>query len=124
MRFLVRNIPFNGCLRDRTDAADVVAPRPQTRQIRLEPRKLFSKFVAGESLELCRQPCWCHSWVTLNEHVNVVGHDFQSVNFCLNLFRSLVQQFSQPLFQSIHEDALAILGAPHQVILERTPNQR
>jgi hypothetical protein len=31
--------------------------------------------MAGESLELCRQPCWCHSWVALNEHVNVVGHD-------------------------------------------------
>src|SRR5208283_4030136 len=109
MRCLVRNIPFNCCFRDSTDAADVAAPRLQTRQIRLEPRKFFSKLVAGESLELCRQPCWCHSWVTLNEPVNVVGHDFQSVNFCLNFFRFLVQ-FAQALFESIDEDALAILG--------------
>ena len=79
---------------DSADASDVLRTAPQTRQIRLEPRKLFSKVVAGKSLELCCQSCWCHGRVTLNEHVNVVGHDFQSVNLCLNFFRFLVQQLS------------------------------
>ena len=91
---LIRDVSLDCRFGDGTDAADVVAPRPPTRQIRLEPRKLFPKLVAGESLELCRQPCWCHSWVALNEHVNVVGHDFQSVNLRFNFFRFLIQKFS------------------------------
>ena len=116
---LIRDVSLDGRFGDGTDAADVVAPRPQTRQIRLKPRKLFPKLVAGESLELCRQPCWCHSWVAHNEHVNVVGQDFQSVNLRFNFFRSLVQKFSQSLRKRLHQDAFAVFRAPHQVIVER-----
>ena len=106
---LLRYVSLDGRLGDSAGACDVVRTAPQTGQIRLEPGKLFSKVVAGKSLELCCQSCWCHRRVTLNEHVNVVGHDFQSVN----------QQLSQPLLKHVCKDALRILRAPHEVVLQR-----
>src|ERR1700686_251221 len=63
--------------------------------------------------------CWCRCWVTLDKHVHVVGHDFQSVNLSLYFLCSLVQQFSQSSLQDIYEDAFAKLRAPHKMILER-----
>jgi len=38
-----------------------------------------------------------------NEHVNVVGHDVQSVNLCLNFFRFLVQQLSPSLLKHVYK---------------------
>jgi hypothetical protein len=116
---LIRYVSLDCRFGDRADASDVVRAAPQTGQIRLEPRKLFSKVVAGKSLELCCQSCWRHRRVTLNEHVNVVGHDFESVNLGLNFFRFSVQQLSQSLLKRIDKDALAILRAPHEVVLQR-----
>src|ERR1700693_396509 len=63
--------------------------------------------------------CWCRCWVTLDKHVHVVGHDFQSVNLSLYFLCFLVQQFSPSSLQDIYEDAFAILRAPHKMILER-----
>src|ERR1700739_2589043 len=80
MCLLVLNVPLYGGLGDRPDAADVVAPRPQAWEIRLQPRKLVTRSVRCESFKLCHQPCWRCSRVALNKHVNVVGHDLQSVN--------------------------------------------
>jgi hypothetical protein len=116
---LIRYVSLDCRLGDRADASDVVRTAPQTGQIRLEPGKLFSKVVARKSLELCCQSCWRHRRVTLNEHVNVVGHDFQSVNLCLDFFRSLEQQLSQSLLKRVYKDALAILRTPHEVVLQR-----
>jgi hypothetical protein len=118
---LIRYESLDCRFRDSPDASDVVRTAPQTGQIRLEPRKLFSKVVAGKSLELCCQSCWRHRRVTLNKQVNVVGHDFQSVNLGLNFFRFLVQQLSQSLLKPVYKDALAILRAPHEVVLQRVP---
>ena len=116
---LIRYVSLDCRFGDRADASDVVRTAPQTGQIRLEPGKLFSKAVAGKSLELCCQSCWRHRRVTLNEHVNVVGHDFESVNLGLNFFRFSVQQLSQSLLKRIDKDALRILRAPHEAVLQR-----
>jgi hypothetical protein len=72
-----------------------------------------------ESLELGRQPCWRRSPVALNNHVRVVGHNFQSVSLRSNLFCFLVQQFSQAFPQCLHEDTFAVLRAPPEVLAPR-----
>jgi hypothetical protein len=51
--------------------------------------------------------------------VNVVGHDFQSVNLGLQFFRLLVQHLSKSLLNLSNQNFQSILGAPNQVIFER-----
>jgi hypothetical protein len=106
---------FGNC----ADAADVVTAAPESGHPSSQPRKLFSQFVGRESFELCRKMRGSQSWVRLNKHVNVVGHNFQGVKFGVHFLSLLIQQLSQTFFNRSDKHLQAILGAPHQVIFER-----
>jgi hypothetical protein len=101
------------------DTAQVVATTPESGHSRFEPRKFFSQFVGCESLELSRQVCGSQSRIGLNKHVNVVGHDFQSVNFRVQFLGLLVQQLPKPFFNRPNQHLQSVFGAPDQMILER-----
>ena len=116
---LVSDVSSHRRFRNRTDAADIVASTPESGHARLEPRKLLSPFVRSKSLKLCRNMCGSQSRVRLYAYVHVVGHDFQSVNLGLQVFRLLVQQLSKSLLNLSHQNFQSILGAPNQVIFER-----
>jgi hypothetical protein len=116
---LVSDVSSHRRFRNRTDAANIVASTPESGHARLEPRKFLSQFVRSKSLKLCRNMCGSQSRVRLYEYVNVVGHDFQSVNLGLQVFRLLVQQLPKSLLNLSNQNFQSILGAPNQVIFER-----
>jgi hypothetical protein len=116
---LISDVPpysrFGNC----ADATDVVTAAPKSRHPSSQPRKFFSQFVRRESFELCRQMRRSQSWVRLNKHVNVVGHNLQCVKFGVHFLSLLIQQLSQTFFNRSDKHLQAILGTPHQVIFER-----
>lgn len=116
---LVGDVSPNGCFRNGADAADVVTAAPQRRHPRLEPRKLVPQFVRSESFELRCEVRRSQPRIGLDEHVNVVGHNFQCVNFGVQFLRLLVQQLAKPFFDRSNKHLQPILGTPHQVIFER-----
>lgn len=116
---LIGDVSLYGRFRNSADAADVIATAPERRHARFKPREFFSQFVRGESLELSSKVRGSPPRVRLNEHVNVVGHNFQRVNLSVQFCRPLIQQLSQAFLHGSDENLQAILGTPHQVILER-----
>ena len=117
--FLIGDVAPHGLLRNCPNAADVVAAGPERGHSRFKPRELFSQFVRGEPFELCRKMRGSKSGVRLNEHMNVVRHNFQSVNVGVQFFRFLVQQLPKPFLHRTNQNLEPVFGAPDQVILER-----
>jgi len=117
--FLVGDVSPDGRFGNGANAAHVVAPRPESRHARFEPREFFSQFVGREALELSGNVRRSQPRVGFNEHVNVIGHNFQSVNLSGQFLRLLVQKFSQAFLHGSEEHLQSVLGAPNQVILER-----
>ena len=117
--FLFCDIPLHSGFRNSTKASHIVAPTPKARQSRLKPRKLFPKLVGRESFELSRQMRGSQSRVRSNEHLNVVGHNFQSVNLGVQFLRLSVQELPKSFLHGPYKYRLSILGTPHKVILER-----
>jgi hypothetical protein len=116
---LIGDVSPYGGFRNGADAANVITSTPETGQLRLEPRKLGSQLVRRESLELCRKMRGSQSRIGFHEQVNVIGHNFQRVNFSVQFLGLLVQELPQPFLHFADQHRLPILRTPNKVVLER-----
>ena len=116
---LVGDVSPDRRFRNRTDAAYVIAAAPERRHARFEPRKFFSKFVRRESFELGGNMRGSQSRVGLNEHVNVIRHNFQRLEIRFEFLRLLVEQLTKSFFNRSDKHLETILGTPDQVVFER-----
>lgn len=120
---LVGDVSPDGRFRNRTDAANVIAAAPKRRHARFEPRKFFSEFVRSESFELSRNMCGSQSRVRLNEHVNVIRHNFQRLDIRFEFLCLLVEQLTKSFLNRPDKHLETILGTPDQVVFERVNRQ-
>jgi hypothetical protein len=58
-------------------------------------------------------------WITLNQQVDVLRHDFHTQDFCLMLFTNLTDDLFQPCSHLPYQDLAPILRAPDDMILAR-----
>jgi hypothetical protein len=72
----------------------------------------------GTALETGSQLGNAQGWVSLNEKVHVVGHDFKGVDRYAELGSDIAQQDGQALFDVSGQNGSTVLRAPHEVVLE------
>ena len=113
------NVPSYCFLADRPNSSSVVGSAPERGYSCPQGFEFLSQVMRSPTLEAIDEFSDSPCRITLNEDVNMIGHDLQGVNCCLHLCSDLHQELSKSFFDSTDQDRPTILGAPYQVILER-----
>jgi hypothetical protein len=82
-------------------------------------RKFLSKLAAGAALESVDNLGDAQGWVSLDEQVDVIGHHLERVDRHIVISSDVFHKRLEPGVERTDQNRAPILGAPHQVILER-----
>jgi hypothetical protein len=118
-RLLHFNITPYSILGDVTNRANVVAPAPQTWQAGAQSGELLAQDPGSMPLELVGKTLGCFGWVTLDEQVNMVGHDLKRFNRYPQFLRLLIQEGAQFFRNLTHQDLASVFRTPNKVIFQR-----
>jgi hypothetical protein len=122
LAFLVLNIPFDGIKGDASSGATVIAVRPQRGQLPFQMGKLQAQLTTAGSFDELHQPMDTELWVTPNEQVDVIGHDFHFNERLSPLLYHLLDEGFQAGINPVDEDLTPILGAKDDMIMTSIGN--
>jgi len=116
---LVLDVPLDSGRRDVANGTDVVRTAPESGKPRAQHWKLLPQYPGGQSLELTGDMRWRPGGVRFDKNMHVVRHNLQSVNCGSHCSSRPLHKLFQPDGDISHQKRLAVLRAPHEVILER-----
>ncbi|KFI23744.1 hypothetical protein HW44_02105 [Nitrosococcus oceani] len=93
----------------------VVTTIPKCGKPGSEDRKFFSQFLARGAFEPVNHFRHTPTRIKLNEQVDMIRHNFQSMNCHFKFIRLLVEQGTKAFGNLTHKNPAAIFGAPHKV---------
>ncbi len=115
---LLGDVVFDRRLGNRSHASNVIAPRPQSWESAPQPGKLLAENLRRTAFELCCKMRWSQPEVRLDEEMNMVRPDFQSVNRGSEFRSFFLQESAKSFLDRPGQHRLAVLRAPEKVILQ------
>jgi hypothetical protein len=119
LSLLFFDISLDSVFADTTNGTCIVATTPERRQPGAQRGKLPSKFSRSPSFEAINNLGDTESGIGLDEKVNVVWHNLESVDYNLELISDFVEQCDESCFDVVDQNGSAILWTPDKVIFER-----
>src|SRR5713226_3089934 len=94
------------------------APKMTAPKLPAQLWKLPKQHLCRHRLERAHNPSGRPLWWRLHKQVHVVQHQLQLDNLQTMVESNLTKDLSQPPLDSSHQQGFAILGRPHQVLLQ------